>query len=260
VATAAEPTGEGAAGEGEAARATDARLAIDPRVDVPLVAQLYRERGRVHVPGFLAPAAAAAVHAALERDTPWSVSANEGERNFTVRVEAFAQLAPEARAGFEARVLANAARGFQYYYKNFPIHDEYAAGRFRDHLLMRVYEFLNSSAFLDFARTVTGRPDATHVDAQATLFEKGHFLTRHDDRDDRKRRIAAYVLNLTPAWQADWGGLLAFLDPDGHVAEAYTPAFNALNLLRVPQPHAVTCVAPFAPAGRYSITGWIRAD
>lgn len=82
------------------------------------------------------------------------------------------------------------------------------------------------------------------------------------DRDDQvagKERLFAYVLNFTPSWRADWGGLLAFLAPDGHVSEAYTPVFNALNIIRVPQPHAVTQVASFAGGDRLSITGWIRA-
>jgi SM-20-related protein len=66
-------------------------------------------------------------------------------------------------------------------------------------------------------------------------------------------------LNLTHQWRADWGGILNFLDADGHVAEGYVPAFNALNLFRVPQRHNVSYVAPFAMNGRYSITGWLRA-
>jgi 2OG-Fe(II) oxygenase superfamily len=85
-----------------------------------------------------------------------------------------------------------------------------------------------------------------------------HFLTAHDDRDESKGRVAAYVLNLTPRWSSDWDGLLQFLDADGHVAEAYTPAFNALNVFRVPQPHSVSFVAPFAGQPRLSITGWFR--
>ncbi len=67
------------------------------------------------------------------------------------------------------------------------------------------------------------------------------------------------MLNLTPRWRADWGGLLLFTDEDGHVAEGYTPAFDALNLLRTPPPHRVSGVASFAPAPRLSITGWVRS-
>ena len=41
--------------------------------------------------------------------------------------------------------------------------------------------------------------------------------------------------------------------------EAFTPAFNSLNVFKVPAQHAVSIVAPFAGAPRLSITGWIRS-
>ena len=85
-------------------------------------------------------------------------------------------------------------------------------------------------------------------------------LTAHDDVAPGKHRLYAYVLNLTARWRADWGGILMFLDEEDHVAEGYTPAFNALNIFRVPQRHAVSMVAPFAGEPRISITGWIRSE
>ena len=66
------------------------------------------------------------------------------------------------------------------------------------------------------------------------------------------------MLNFTPTWRADWGGILNFIDADGHISEGYTPAFNALNIFKVPQNHAVSMVTPFAREGRYSITGWLK--
>ena len=66
-------------------------------------------------------------------------------------------------------------------------------------------------------------------------------------------------MNLTARWRADWGGMLLFLDDEDHVAEGYMPAFNSLNIFKVPQRHAVSIVAPFAGEPRLSITGWLRA-
>ena len=70
-------------------------------------------------------------------------------------------------------------------------------------------------------------------------------------------RLVAYVLNFTPVWNPDWGGMLLFTDERGHVEEGYVPVWNALNLMKVPQTHAVSLVAPFAGGLRYSITGWL---
>ena len=121
-----------------------------------------------------------------------------------------------------------------------------------------VYDRLNSEPFLAFVRALTGDPRCAYADAQATRYRPGDFLTAHDDDVAGKHRLYAYVLNFTPSWRPDWGGLLAFHEADGHVSEAYTPSFNALNIFRVPQLHAVTQVASFAGAHRLSITGWVR--
>ena len=105
---------------------------------------------------------------------------------------------------------------------------------------------------------MTGEDRIALADSQLTRFRRGHFLTEHDDELAGKNRYYAYVLNLTPVWRIDWGGLLAFHGDDGNVAEAFTPRFNALNLLRVPCAHSVTQVALSAGANRLSITGWLR--
>ena len=59
-------------------------------------------------------------------------------------------------------------------------------------------------------------------------------------------------------WRPEWGGYLQFFDDEGDVVQAFRPRFNSLNLFAVPQPHAVSFVPPFAPLGRYAITGWFR--
>ena len=59
-------------------------------------------------------------------------------------------------------------------------------------------------------------------------------------------------------WRPDWGGYLNFYDDEGDVVAGYKPRFNALNLFAVPKKHNVTYVPPFAPVGRFAITGWFR--
>lgn len=233
---------------------------LDAALDRALIARVYRQVGRVHIPGVFPGEVAKRVHAALAHETPWQLSLANRGTNAGLDLATWDALTAERKAELERLVHDGAAHGFQYLYKNFPLDDHRAAGRHADHYLMSVLEFLNSAPFLEFARGITGAPGIRRVDAQATLYEAGHFLTRHDDHDPPKRRVAAYVLNFTPEWRADWGGILQFYDADGHVSEGYVPAFNALNVFRVPQPHAVSFVAPYARAGRYSITGWMRED
>jgi Rps23 Pro-64 3,4-dihydroxylase Tpa1-like proline 4-hydroxylase len=130
-----------------------------------------------------------------------------------------------------------------------------------DDLLARFAEFLTSPEMLALVRRLTGRDDIAFADGRATRYREGHFLTTHDDDVSVKHRVAAYVVGLTHAWRAEWGGRLQFLDGEGHVAKGFVPRFNALNLLAVPQPHLVSPVTALAGplAASFSVTGWFRS-
>lgn len=65
------------------------------------------------------------------------------------------------------------------------------------------------------------------------------------------------MLNLSCAWNADWGGLLQFIDDDGRVLDSFLPRWNTLSLFAVPAGHAVSRVAPWAGQERLAITGWL---
>lgn len=234
------------------------RVDFGPGLDRDAIARRFRERGRVHIPGILAPAAAERAHRCLASELPWRLAIEDGGGARTLAVADTAQLPPAERVRLESALLARAAGGFAFVYDSFPVHECHRDGILADRYVMRVYEFLNSPAFIAFARAVTGMDAIDYADGQATLYRPGHFLTRHDDLSPGQGRLVAYVLNLTPQWRAEWGGLLAFLGADGHVEEAWAPVMNALNLFRVPALHAVTEVASFAAAGRYSLTGWLR--
>jgi SM-20-related protein len=243
----------------EAVMVTDQpSLRLADSLDRKLIASVYARAGRIHLRPFLSNDSAAAVHRSLTTEIPWQLHLNDGDCPINLDGARFDELPDADRTRFLQGVYASAGQRFQYLFNSFPISDAYERGEHRDLYVMRLYEFLNSAEFLDFARQVTGVKTIALTDAQATLYRPGHFLTHHDDLNVDKKRVAAYVLNFTPRWIPDWGGILQFIATDGHLAEGYTPAFNALNLFTVPQLHAVSYVAPFAQAGRFSITGWLR--
>jgi SM-20-related protein len=233
-------------------------LQLSPDLRVETVRAVFARAGRVHVPQILTTYGANELHRTLEASEAWQLSVSNAGRHVDLTQEQL-QLMPSAQQVLLVERINQAARSdFQYVFNNIPIYDLHEAGRLRDPMLIQVVEFLNSPAFLAFARRATGFENIAYTDAQATLYRPGHFLTVHDDGIEGKHRLAAYVLSLTRQWRADWGGILQFIDQDGHVAEGYTPTFNSLNLLRVPQKHCVSYVTPAAACGRYSITGWLR--
>lgn len=168
-------------------------------------------------------------------------------------------MTPEQRQTMEAAVLTSARDHYVGRYRTCRLSQDGEIYRGGPGVLADLTAFLNSAPFLDFARIVTGASDIAYADAQATCYDPGDFLHAHTDNDMQRKRRFAYVLNLTPRWRTEWGGLLGFIDKSGHLSEAFAPVWNGLNLLRVDQLHYVSTVAPFAGARRYSVTGWLRS-
>ncbi|MEH0196947.1 2OG-Fe(II) oxygenase family protein [Caulobacter sp. CCNWLY153] len=238
--------------------AKQAPLSLDPSLTPKAWREAFAASGRLHVPGFLTADSASRLHAALTIDTPWSGVVGVGTRLWNLPLDGPGALSAADDAALDRQVAEETRAGFGFRFDNFRVSDEIEAGRREGRLLEAAYDLINGEAFLGFVRDLTGDDRPEYCDCQATRYRPGHFLTEHDDHADGKNRLYAYVLNLTPRWRSDWGGLLLFLDGDGHVAEGYTPSFNALNIFRVPQKHAVSYVTPHAAGPRLSLTGWIR--
>lgn len=238
-------------------------LVIDPALDPRRIAPVFARSGRIHLPGVFSREAAAGIGAAISGDSvPWVKSWRTNGPSLDGSLRDFEAMTPDLRAAFDADMAAAARAGFCFRFDAWRASDDILAGKRRGGALApleAVHDFLNGEAFLSFVRTLTGEPRCAYSDVMVSRYRAGDFLSAHDDDIVGKKRLFAYVLNFTPIWRADWGGVLNFLDEDGHVAEGYAPTFNALNLFRVPQEHAVSVVAPFAGGPRLSITGWVRA-
>lgn len=230
---------------------------LNPELDLDRAAAAFAQAGRVHIPGILTQDGAARVHQCLKQETDFSLLCRTGDDQ--AQVWRVANLTPQKEAELMNAAYASARDGFHYFYDGHVLSRDGEAYRDPAHYLAAITAFFNSAPLLDFARVVTGHPEIAFADAQATRYRAGHFLNQHDDGNGRGR-VAAYILNMTPRWRPDWGGALLFSDRPGHLSGGYLPAFNALNILAVPQQHLVGIVSPFAGAARYSITGWFRAQ
>jgi Rps23 Pro-64 3,4-dihydroxylase Tpa1-like proline 4-hydroxylase len=221
----------------------------------------FLQSRRIHIPDFLEPRCARDLHDYLIKTCPWSLVVNSGERVFDLDATARTELGEAGEQQLMESAYRQARNGFQYVYESCRVPEEAGLRAQAPTLLCRFADFLNSAPFMDFARELTGIEDIDRADAQATRYRSGHFLGAHDDAVPGKERVAAYVLNLTPHWQAHWGGQLQFMAQDGHIDEAYVPKFNAMNVFLIRQPHLVSYVAPFAaPTARLSVTGWLRCS
>lgn len=226
---------------------------------IPAYAQIYAKTRRIHIPDVFSQSDAAWLHDVLSRDTPWNTVLNSERAVYDLTPETIRSLPAGKWDELQAAVLASASQRFHYMFENCRLSEAGEPFRETGHPLAAVVAFLNAPETLAVLRKITGHAAIARVDAQATRYGPGHFLHPHDDLDAGKGRLAAYVLNMTPEWRPEWGGVLNFLDQDGHIAEGYAPRFNALNIFDVGVSHYVGYVAPYALYPRLSVTGWLRS-
>ncbi len=230
---------------------------INNELDVDHWKQQLATRGRVQIADFLQPEAAELLRDCLTHDVPWSLAEHSGGAAQTHGRER--ALDDAAYREVLETAYRNARESFQFVYDSYMLLRARKEGWDPGLRLHVVLEFLNSPDFIDFARYLTGDDAINAVNAQATRYRPGQFLTPHDDRHSGEGRRHAYVINLTPRWKAEWGGLLQFIGADGGVIETLMPRWNALSIFRVPQLHLVSLVSPWAGEDRLAITGWFLA-
>jgi len=230
----------------------DAAPALNPDLDRAALAEAFRRKGRLHIANVFSDASARRLFHALERETPWSITFNEGSKHFD-----FDHISPAKQQQMAYAAWNRARSGFQFFHHRHRLTAVGEAYTDPNHYFAKLVAFLSSQGFLDFIREVTGLPGIVWINAMATLYKPLDFLTVHDDDVPDDNRLVAYVFNMTPVWRPDWGGALQFFDPNGNIEEGFMPSFNALNLFRVPKAHSVAQVAPFG-GNRYAVTGWFH--
>ena len=237
-------------------------LALNPALDRAALAAAYQRDKFVQIPGIFAPDLAQEIGALLRGAIPWHLIYADPQAGVQqLSQDEIARLGPAEMQRRMAMVLQLATRNYGYCYNGYQMTQARRAGRDADHAIHKITDFLNSRVFLDFGAEIIGEQPITQVDAQATLFTKGSFLTRHIDDGSNNERRAAYTLSFCQNWQTDWGGLLQFINKQTtDVTSAWVPRWNTLTLFDGRMVHAVSPVSSFAGDGRYSIVGWFRND
>jgi Rps23 Pro-64 3,4-dihydroxylase Tpa1-like proline 4-hydroxylase len=234
------------------------QIELNPALDRAALRETFERDRKIHIPAIFPDALAQRIHQCLTHEVEWNLVFNDGDKHHEIQPHQIAAMSAEDRGKLHGHVMAGAKEGFQYIYNNYPLADAYHSDHNPGLYLNRFYEFINSAEFLDFIRQVTGFEEVAFADSMATAYAANQFLSEHDDGVKGKNRLLAYVFNFTPYWRPDWGGILQFMGPDGHLETGLVPTFNALNMFAVPAPHSVSFVTPFAAETRYAITGWLR--
>ena len=231
---------------------------INPELDLDALAIEFAETGVLQIENALRPDVADLLHDCLANQVPWALAFRDQDGPRKLWSEELARMDVAKLKALENEIYEIARTGFQFRYDSFMMVTAYKEKRHTDLVLHRVIEQINSPPWIEAFRKITGFDQIRRADAQATRYVAGHFLRNHNDLNEDDGRLCAYVINLSRNWQADWGGLLQFLDAEGEVVRTLMPRFNTISLFRVPADHLVSPVAPFATGARYAITGWLR--
>lgn len=237
------------------------QFTLNPDLDLPALAAAFAGEGRVQIVDFLRHDGALALFRALLESKEWRLAVNSGAQVTDYSAAEIAGWPAGQREALDRAVIESGRHDFQFRYETIRL-PEYGTGsdQAAPPLLRAFVDFLSSDEMIGFLREITGNAEIAFADGHASRYGAGHFLTAHDDSNVDMGRRAAYVLNLTPQWRPDWGGVLQFYDARGNIERGYVPGFNLFNLFRVPQPHSVSWVTPLAGAPRHAVTGWLRAN
>ena len=229
---------------------------LNPALDVAALAEEFSRNRRIQIRDLFVPEAAESLHQCLATEVPWGLAYIDGEEYTLLAADTIKGYTRADWAKLNERVQMRNGDKFQFLYNSYMMITAYKEKRAPGSLLHGMVEWINSPEFIQLLRSVSAVGNIMGADAQATRYVPGHFLKKHSDQVTGQYREVAYVINLTKGWQADWGGLLHFMDEGGQVTETYMPTFNSLTLFRVPMWHHVSYVSPLATGARYAITGW----
>lgn len=228
---------------------------INPNLDLDEIAERYRVDKRVRIDNFLTESAANEVLSSLQEQVTFDRIFFYQGRYHVFQDAQLEQLSAADRAALEQELLGQAAQGIGFDYRALRMDEAHRAKA--PPVLQSLFGDMNSASQLGRIQHLSGIP-VLSADGQFTRYSSGHFLTRHSDQVDKERRRIAYVLNLTPRWHPDWGGMLQFFQSNGVPRDAWDPRFNSLSLFDVSHIHSVTYVTPFAAGARFALTGWYR--
>lgn len=224
-----------------------------------LTERLARD-GHLRVENVLMPETAKALAHEVSTTQLWNRSFRQGKVEREIHAEELLHLSPAQLKAIERFALAGPDNGFFFLHDTVRIADSSEERLGRGMLVDRLVEGINQERNLDILRRIIGDPTIKYYSADANRYNPGDFCGLHNDLTEEKRRVVAVIFYLSERWVANWGGLLMFHDDHGDICRALTPHFNAMHILKVPQPHSVSQVAQLAPFPRYSVAGWLYSE
>lgn len=215
----------------------------------------FKKNGIITIPYFLNDNIANKLHEYIHKEMPhewWYISSLQNDGN--KMIESLNDINNEKE--LEIKKHANkmfSENKFSYvFYRTYKNHyDECNC------MECQVRQYFSQPMFIQYMSKLLGLPLKQLNELFLSKYNKDCFLTIHNDNGNGK---IAWVFNLTPNWQSQWGGNFILLNQNRIKVDKFvTPQFNSLTVFRIPErigiPHYVSHVVK-ENENRYAISGW----
>lgn len=120
-----------------------------------------------------------------------------------------------------------------------------------------IAEVLADQTSLEMFQDITGKRNLSELTCKVTRFSQGQFATKTTLSDFHicKRPELGFILDLTPEWETDWGGLLHLHSDDDLPTQTFTPKFNNFIIFDAKFPLSISYLAPFIKYYKYALMG-----
>jgi hypothetical protein len=226
---------------------------LNDGLDPKALAKAYKKAGRLQVPEALIGAAADALSETIEKMAIWRTVYLKGDEECTVAGADLRSITARRQRDMLQNMYSQARDGYQY------VRYECATDNIPNakdpKALTDADEFFKSDGFRDFLRAVAGVKDGELENVHARWLQREQFMADSDLAGNLPDCKLSFSMDVTRKWRPHWGGQLNFIDPDGAIEEAWSPAFNMLNIYAGGSRHSISYVAPFHGAFCLSICG-----
>ncbi|MBE1298866.1 MAG: hypothetical protein GJ680_03005 [Alteromonadaceae bacterium] len=226
---------------------------LNPFVDVAAARRDYRDFGWARITDILSNPFAEKVIQNIVKNVEFKNTFMLGEERLGFSDNELANLTGEKRQALFSQINKQASEGKGFVYGQVPL----AADTLSDthQALKTLLQWINEEDTVDMFKDITGLSQMAFAKCQVARFSQGQFLLKNTLKAENKNSQLGFILDLTPDWDTDWGGLLQLHSTNDMPASAFTPQFNSMIIFNASSAYSVTYLAPFIKYYKYCVMG-----
>lgn len=227
-------------------------------VDIVKARRDFRDFGHAVVEDIWKAAFAEQVIQNIVRNVSFLQCFYAGNEQKELSEKQLSELPQEERQSLFQQIHAEAGKGLGHYYARWQCDSQ--GQQSASGALHSALTWLTNEDNLDLVRDISGIKNLNSVGCMVCRFSQGQYISQRVSGEEDQQRKLAFIIDLTPEWKPEWGGLLHLHATDEQPATFFTPSFNQLTLFDAQKPWSLSYVAPYIKYYRYSLVGWFNTS